>query len=230
MPSDGCFITLAWPDTMVRKVGMWYDYPLTWLGICNANYYKAGHAACLLVNYATGDVNYYDFGRYHTPEHQGRVRGCNTDPELEINTKAISNQLGEIENIDEILTEVAHNKHTHGSGKLWASLKLNIDYTSISSKINSLQNRQLIDYGPLDTSGTNCSRFVAQAVRPGLNGITNRFLSFLPYTLSPTPKSNIRLYNSYGYFYELYRGDIIQKHVWTGQTLNQSTINTYEFD
>jgi len=106
----GAFVALSWPDTRIRNASSWYDVPMKVIGICKKDgYYHVGHAALLLIDYRNGDVRYFDFGRYHTPLGFGRVRDIQSDPELEINTKAIIEE-GKIVNIEDILHELDHNK------------------------------------------------------------------------------------------------------------------------
>ena len=74
MENSATIIVLAWPDTKVVHEGKWYDIPMRWIGAIKDGHYKAGHAAFLLINNKSGDIQYFDFGRYHTPLKFGRVR------------------------------------------------------------------------------------------------------------------------------------------------------------
>lgn len=202
MHKTGAILAIAWPETRVRKVGMWYDYPLQVLGFSKNDYYIAGHAATAIIDYRTGEVHYFDFGRYHTPEKYGRVRDKYTDPELEVKTKSRINDR-EIENIDEIILELNNNHHTHGEGKMRVSLLKNIDFEKAYSKAKELQSHELIHYGPIDPRGTNCSRFVAIIGSAGVNNLLQKLYFKVPYTLVATPLSNIRLINSQNYHFEV---------------------------
>ena len=53
-------IPLAWPEASVRTAGGPYDKLLEVFKLYRNGYYKAGHAAFLLVNHATGDIDYFD--------------------------------------------------------------------------------------------------------------------------------------------------------------------------
>ena len=116
MNTQGTIIALAWPDTKVVKEGKWYDHPMRWFGFLKDNHYNAGHAALLLVNHNTGRVEYFDFGRYHTPYQYGRVRDRVTDPDVAIQLTA-NVQDGEIMNIEELLSDRFNNKACHGDGR-----------------------------------------------------------------------------------------------------------------
>ena len=109
-------IVLAWPEGLTAAAGSWYDKILASNGK-----YRVGHSALILVNSKTKELHYFDFGRYHTPLGFGRVRDCQTDPDLTLHTKAIISE-NTIINIKEILFEIKHIKSTHGKGKMYASL------------------------------------------------------------------------------------------------------------
>ena len=200
MQKSGTLIALAWPDTKVIAEGKWYDIPLGFLGFIKQGYYTAGHAALLLINHNTNEVLYYDFGRYHTPYQKGRVRSIETDPELKVETKAIFHH-NKLINIEHILQEISNNKSCHGDGKLMASELRNIDFEKAINLANSMQDKGAICYGPIKRGGTNCSRFVSTIAKKSTNHLIRRILLHIPYTFSPTPKSNIRLANSHHYYF-----------------------------
>jgi len=84
----GFAIALAWPQTWCKQPNSWYDSLLLRLGISVNHYYRAGHAALVLVEKSTGDCHYFDFGRYHAPFEYGRVRSATTDHDLDLPKKA----------------------------------------------------------------------------------------------------------------------------------------------
>ena len=122
MDNTGIILTLAYPDTIVMVSEEWFSPFLKYIGVGKTNYLRAGHAALVLINKQTGVLEYHDFGRYITPEPTGRVRGGDTDNELEFPMKAII--VGDtIKNLDAVLEFLAtHPKITHGEGKLVASV------------------------------------------------------------------------------------------------------------
>jgi len=217
----GTIIPLAWPETKVVHEGKWYDTPMRWVGILKNGYYTAGHAALVLVNHDTLECKYYDFGRYHTPAKQGRVRSCNTDPELKLMTRAII-QNNKIQNLTAIMTELQCMKACHGDGTLWASSYDNIDLEKAYRKANEMQQKGTINYGPLDIKGTNCSRFVSQVTKASTNCWFMKLKLTFPYTISASPKFNIRMINQNLKFYTLTKPDsvtetpltLIPKSVW----------------
>ena len=48
--NSGLAIALAWPQTYCKQPGSWYDPVTEWLGINKNNYYRAGHAATVLID------------------------------------------------------------------------------------------------------------------------------------------------------------------------------------
>ena len=70
-------IVLAWPEGLTTAAGSWYDKILATNGK-----YRVGHSALVLVNSKTKKLQYFDFGRYHTPLGFGRARDSQTDPDL----------------------------------------------------------------------------------------------------------------------------------------------------
>lgn len=205
----GSLITLAWPETKVIKEGKWYDAFCQFFGILKDNYYKAGHAACILIEYKTGKCFYFDFGRYHTPLKYGRVRDLQTDPELLISTQAIINK-DKIANLTEILIEVSNNKSTHGSGKMYASEYADLNFNMVFKKAKLIQSKGAVYYGPLAIKGTNCSRFVTSVAKAGNISKLLRILLAVPYTISPSPRFNVRFINNKGIYYSVISGHVIR--------------------
>lgn len=192
---NGIAITLAWPETLCKQAGAWYDTPLKWLGINKNRYYKVGHAAIVLIENETGNCHYFDFGRYHAPHQHGRVRGAYTDHDLEMETKAhVSN--GKIANYNEILLELFSNESCHGSGALHAGY-CSINFEKAFNKAMQMQSNSPIPYGPFLPKGTNCSRFVNTVVLAGKPGFFYSLVLAYPKTLSPTPIGNVKSLTNY---------------------------------
>jgi hypothetical protein len=207
----GSLLVLAWPDTMVIKIGGWYDAPSKTLGIMKDDHYKAGHAASILVNHSTGELKYFDFGRYHSPIGKGRVRDSETDPDLTLDIIADIDSNNTILNIEEILITISKKKACHGKGRLLATVCSEVNYVDTLKKAKQMQNRDAIAYGPFAYKGTNCSRFVSQILIEGIQNKTTNLLLQLPYTLTSTPISNIRLANNFKGYYKVING-VVTKH------------------
>jgi hypothetical protein len=186
---NGYGIALAWPDTKCKQAGAWYDRMMSFIGFNKNGYYKVGHAALLLIDDETKSCKYYDFGRYHSPHGHGRVRSLATDFDLKIQTKIIYNN-GEIVNLRDILDELQKNKSTYGTGMIHSST-LRLKVNECEAYINTLQGKDWVPYGPFITKGTNCSRFVCNALLKGIPARKSKIALRFPLTLSPTPMWNL---------------------------------------
>lgn len=164
MNYNGKIIVLAFPDTFVKMSDELMCKLLPLVGLGTRTHIKAGHAALVLIENATGNAMYYDFGRYITPEGLGRVRGANTDAELEIPFKAkISNN--KLENLEEFLLWLdAHPEKTHGSGRLIASLNEAVNFEKAFAYIENIQGQGSIPYKAFGNIGSNCARFVTETI------------------------------------------------------------------
>ena len=192
MNSNGFAIAIAWPATLCKQAGSWYDRLLINTKFNKNGYYKVGHAAVVLVNPNTKECFYYDFGRYHAPHGKGRVRSAFTDHDLTIKTKAIlSENRDQIENLDFILEELLLNASCHGTGDLHASTT-QINFLKATQYAQKLQDKDFIPYGPFVFNGTNCSRFVNNIIKTGKPKLQTQIKLNLPPMLTPTPTWNIK--------------------------------------
>ena len=164
MNNTGIILTLAYPDTIVMLSKEWFSPYLRFIGMGRKNYLRAGHGALVLINKETGVLEYHDFGRYITPEPYGRVRGSDTDHELDLPLKAVIKN-GTISNLDTILKFLGtHPKLTHGEGKLIASICKNIDYHKARIYITRMQKKHFIRYAAFINNASNCARFVTDTL------------------------------------------------------------------
>ena len=188
---SGFAIAIAWPETLCKQPGSWYDSLAGKLGVSRNHYYRAGHAALVLVDSDTGRCHYFDFGRYHAPYQHGRVRSGETDPGLAIRVRArISAEGMRIENFREIMTGLQHNSEYHGDGTLYASYcKVNFD--KAYEKAIEMQAYSPIAYGPFVYGGSNCSRFVNTCILAGNPDLQHRVRLRLLVPLTPTPMNNV---------------------------------------
>ncbi len=160
----GHIIILAFPDTFVKMSDEWICKLLPWLGLGGKGYIKAGHAALVLVHGTTGDLHYFDFGRYVTPKGRGRVRSAQTDAELKIPIKAEFDTRHRIKNLSEVLLWLeAHPDRTHGEGRMIASVCGSINYQKAFEFATSLQRAGTLPYGAFQ-KGSNCARFVTDTL------------------------------------------------------------------
>lgn len=185
-------MALAWPETYCKTTSSWYDRVTKTTGHLTNGYYMAGHAAILLIEKDSGKCSYYDFGRYHAPFMNGRVRSAASDHELTVVSIAKISYSGKnVDNLDEILQELQANESCHGDGTLYASLS-EIDFETANSKADQMQQASPIPYGPFIPKGTNCSRFVNSVLLAGKPKFTTSFKLRTLMPLTPSPMSNVR--------------------------------------
>lgn len=167
MKNTGKIIPIAYPDTFVKYSSESVQNKLfPYVGLGKNGYIKAGHALLLLIENATGYIQYFDFGRYVTPPNTGRVRSEKTDAELHIPIQAIFSKDGKLTNLEEILLWLeAHPEKTHGEGRMIASVCDEIDYQKALDYILNLQNQGSVPYITFSsTVGSNCSRLVTDTL------------------------------------------------------------------
>lgn len=191
-------IALAWPATLCKQAGAWYDGLMRTVGINRNGYYRVGHAAVLLLQRDAEQAHYYDLGRYHAPAGMARVRSATTDHELRIRTEPAWVRGSALPlNICAVLEEIAGNRACHGDGVMhWAAIEVDLEHAR--SKAEALQAKVFIPYGPFLPFGSNCSRFVNTVIRAGRpHPLIGMGLS-LPLSISPTPIGNVRTIGRYG--------------------------------
>ncbi|WP_010523186.1 DUF6695 family protein [Aquimarina agarivorans] len=227
MNTTGKIIPIAFPDTFVRyseeKI---LNYFFPFVGLGRKKYIKAGHAILLLVENKTGNIQYFDFGRYITPLGKGRVRSAKTDVELHIPIKAEINSSGHIENIDKILLWLdAHPEKTHGSRRLVASICHDVDYKKAIHFLTNLQDQGSIPYLTFGNVGSNCSRLVADTLIYSSNDakiikVLKRNSSF-----TPSPLGNVKYGASGGKIYQVLDGKIGE---YDGHMLKENLTNYFD--
>lgn len=204
MPKNDAFvITIAYPETVVLHAREWYSKFLRFIFIGNKNYVRAGHAALVLIDKKTGVLEYYDFGRYITPSKKGRVRGRETDFELNFPIKAIIKN-NTIENLEEILKFLASNpKLTHGEGTLYTSVSDRINYALTKQYIKEQQKEGFVRYAAFIGQASNCARFVTEALIQGTTdtGIKTKLIKSKSFT--PSTISNVVLADTEDYVYKV---------------------------
>ena len=187
----GFAIALAWPHTWCKQPNAWYDKLMLQLGISKNNYYRAGHAALVLVEKSSGVCHYFDFGRYHAPFEHGRVRSVHTDHDLDLPVIARITKDGKsLENLHEILGFLHQNQACHGNGDLYGSYT-EVDFQRAYYKALQMQQQSPLPYGPFVHNGTNCSRFVDTVIRAGKPPIKYALKMKYQVPLTPTPMSNV---------------------------------------
>lgn len=199
--NDGIILTLAYPETIVSHAEEWYSMFLPYLFVGGKKHIRAGHAALVLIDKTTGVLEYHDFGRYITSSPNGRVRGRETDFELNFPINAeIEN--GKIKNLDDILKFLAtHPKLTHGDGKLYASVCDAIDYQSARTHITKMQEQGFIRYAAFIKQACNCARFVTDSLIAGLTDNTIKTNLIKSKRFTPSTIGNVVLADTENHTY-----------------------------
>ncbi|UZJ65769.1 hypothetical protein OKW96_06270 [Sphingobacterium sp. KU25419] len=72
-------LILSWPDATIRGDEKWMMF-FKKIGIVKNLNFKVGHTGVVLISAKTGELLYYDFGRYISPRGYGRARSKDSDP------------------------------------------------------------------------------------------------------------------------------------------------------
>jgi hypothetical protein len=190
---DDFAIVLAWPDTTARADEAWYRW-FQKIGILHNLNFKVGHAAIILADGNSGQLHYYDFGRYITPRGDGRARSAQSDPKLALKTRALIQRNGhQIANIDEIIGELEQKKRdTHGKGELFYSVAKHFSIKQGKSLADKMVSLGSVTYSAFAPGNNNCSRFVQQVLCAGLRPDSSvRSNVFHPETFVASPVSNV---------------------------------------
>jgi len=192
MDDTGLIVILSYPDTFVRQAyGELSSKIAPFFGVGGKDKIQAGHAALLLVDKSTGQVNYYDFGRYITSEGYGRVRSKETDPELYVPIKAVFKN-GVLSNLKAILVWLESNPtKTHGDGRLVASVSDNIALEKANNYITKLIFNKEIPYGAFVKNGSNCARFVTDTIIHSTNNKRVKNKLKISSCFTPSPIGNV---------------------------------------
>jgi len=186
---DGFAIAIAWPRALAKQVGGWYDGVAKAIGLNRKGYYRVGHSAVILVSNKDSVCHYFDFGRYHSPFGQGRVRNETTDVGLQITTKAIISK-DKILNFDAILNEVMHKTASHASGPMHGSY-CRVRFDSAQQFALAMQQQSPYQYDPFKANATNCSRFARKVILAGRPPFVHSLRIALAPLISPSPLHNL---------------------------------------
>ena len=211
MNNTGIILTLAYPETIVMVSKEWFSPFLRFIGIGKKNYLRAGHAALVLINKETGVLEYHDFGRYITSEPHGRVRGKDTDNELDFPLQA-KIEKGKIKNLDDILRFLGtHPKLTHGDGKLIASVCTAVDYEKARAHISKMQEKHFIRYAAFMKNACNCARFVTDSLIASVTDLKIKKSLERSNWFTPSTVGNVLLANSEKTVFEVSEEGIISE-------------------
>ena len=203
-------IVIGFPDNWAKGEKL-RDKILYSLGITYTQYYKVGHAALLLIRRQTGEIEYFDYGRYIAPAGKGRVRSKDTDPKLSIPVKAEFDVRGDLKNLFEIMSYLDTIKDdTHGHGRTYFSVCKNISFDAGKKYINSLIGRGSIKYVTYGIGGMNCSSFVTKTLINCVGNRKKRLNLFFSETIAPTPLGNVVNASEKGEIWESQNGEYVK--------------------
>ncbi len=226
MSYTGKIISLAFPDTFVKYSDESSVRVLLALGLGKHDYIKAGHAAFVLIENKTGKAEYYDFGRYITPQGYGRVRSAVTDVELEIPFKAIFTAEAKLTNVEEFLLWLeAHPHKTHGSGRLVASVCDHIYYEEARNFVLSVQEKGSIPYRAFGKEGSNCSRIVTDTILAGTDLIKIRKPLLRNKLFTPSPLGNVEKASMDNPIYQVEEGRLYK---YPGSVFRENLTNYFD--
>ena len=209
---NATLIVLAYPEEIVRTTPSFYSDLLPYIGMGIPGRIRAGHACMVLVKEGSDTFEYYDFGRYITPENYSRARSASTDPETTIDIKARWDGK-HLTNLPELLQWLYdHPEKTRGVGDLYASMSEKVNYERVKEYVQIMQSKGIMKYGPFVEEGSNCARFVTDAMYHGIldkklhRKVRNQYL------LTPSGLGNVGAANSDSHHFvvsedSLYRSD-----------------------
>ncbi len=226
MSYNGKIISLAFPDTFVKHSDESSTKLLLALGLGKHNYIKAGHAAFVLIENETGLAEYYDFGRYITPQGYGRVRSAVTDVELEIPFKASITSDKKLANVEEFLLWLeAHPHKTHGTGRLVASVCDHIYYEKAKDFVLSVQAKGSVPYRAFGKEGSNCSRIVTDTILAGTDYSKIRKPLLRNKMFTPSPLGNVEKAAIRNPIYQVENGKL---DVYPGSVFKENITNYFD--
>jgi hypothetical protein len=136
------------------------------------NNVRVGHTGVILVNGSTGELQYFDFGRYDDrndlmgprPAFYGVVRSAAHVPLLEMKIRAHLEN-GWIANLDTILLHLGSKKLLRDYGKMEIAIVYQLDYEKMIVKARSYEDRGYIYYGA--PAHLYCTSFVRKVIDAG---------------------------------------------------------------
>ena len=184
-------IVIAWPECTARGDERLLIF-LKKAGVLKNLNMRVGHAAICLINPQSNEVLYYDFGRYITPRGFGRARNKYTDPDLTLQTKAIFDSNEDLQNIEEIASELeSKSKYTHGYGPLVFSVSKTINFIKAKSYADDMISKGYFPYNGLIKTASNCARYVTETMKAANEDGTIGTKLKYPLTVRPTPLFNV---------------------------------------
>lgn len=183
-------IILTWPDATIRGDEQWMMF-FKKIGLVKNLNFKVGHTGVIIIDHQSGEMFFYDFGRYIAPRGHGRARSKFSDPMLDITVRARINN-GEIENLDEVITYLEKLKPAmYGEGKLFFSIVQGIDFQKAKKYGDDCVAQGTFPYGAVARNNNNCSRFITRMLMKSSPTFHFWHGINLPETIKSSPVSNL---------------------------------------
>ncbi|PRD48872.1 DUF6695 family protein [Sphingobacterium haloxyli] len=183
-------LILTWPDATIRGDEKWMMF-FRKIGIVKNLNFKVGHTGIVIIKRETGEMLFYDFGRYITPRGYGRARSKFSDPRLEIKLKARFKK-NDIINLGEIVEQFEKLKPAmYGDGILYFSVARHINFELAKAYGDDCVHQGTFPYGAVARHNNNCSRFIARMLIRSSKQYTWRHSINFPETIKASPISNV---------------------------------------
>lgn len=183
-------LILTWPDATIRGDEKWMMF-FKKIGIVKNLNFKVGHTGIVIIKQETGEMLFYDFGRYIAPRGYGRARSKFSDPRLEIKLKA-KFEKGCIANLEEIAEHFEALKHAmYGEGILYFSVARDINFEQAKAYGDDCVHQGTYPYGAVARNNNNCSRFIARMLIRSSKRYSWRHSINFPETIKASPISNV---------------------------------------
>ncbi len=168
LENDCIIMVIGFPEAYATTTEPFFVWAHN-MGILKRLNFPVGHAALCLIHKKTGNVEYFDFGRYITPLGKGRVRSELSDPHLYVAVDAKIDEAGRVSNMEEITAYLESiHKYTHGDGAMVFRNFGDMNYGRTKRFILDLQEKGSVRYLTFSKNkGTNCSRFVSDVIHAG---------------------------------------------------------------
>ncbi|TDS14624.1 DUF6695 family protein [Sphingobacterium paludis] len=183
-------LILTWPDATIRGDEKWMMF-FKKIGIVKNLNFKVGHTGIVILKRDTGEMLFYDFGRYITPRGYGRARSKFSDPRLEIKFKATFKG-EEIDNLEQIILQLEQLKNAmYGEGILYFSIANGINFELAKAYGDDCVHQGTYPYGAVAKNNNNCSRFITRMLMKASQKYRwNHSINF-PETIKASPISNV---------------------------------------
>lgn len=183
-------LILTWPDATIRGDERWMMF-FKKIGIVKNLNFKVGHTGIVIIKRETGEMLFYDFGRYITPRGYGRARSKFSDPRLDISIKA-KFENDRITNLEEIMEQLEAMKPAmNGEGVLYFSIASDINFKLAIAFGDDCVYQGSYPYGAVARNNNNCSRFIVRMLKHSSKRYNWTHSINFPETIKASPISNI---------------------------------------